>query len=308
MNIIFMGNPQFAVPSLELLVKNGIRIKAVVTDPPKKSGRGRSEREQPVAEIANQIGLPLLQPTSLSDPNFIDSIRSINPDLVLVVAFKILPSKLLSIPTIGSVNLHASLLPAYRGAAPIQWSLMNGDTETGLTTFFLQPKIDTGNILFQGKIEILPKDDYESLSKKMSAMGSELLLKTVNTISDGPIKQVPQDESSVSQAPKIFPEMGHIDWNQSADSISNLIRGLSPKPGAFSNWNNRKIKFFNPSFESTKSAEPGKIHETENGLLKIGTSSGILVIREVQIEGKKRMPVADFLRGSAMKSGDTFES
>jgi len=303
-----MGNPQFAVPSLSKLVENGISPLAIVTDPPKRKGRGQYKQEQPVSLCAQDLDLPLLQPHSLSDSQFVNDISELNPDLFVVVAFKILPKELLVVPKDGSINLHGSLLPAYRGSAPIQHSLMNGDTETGLTTFLLKPKVDAGDILLQEKVEIIPEYDFGTLSEKMSQIGSALLLRTVKQAIDGTLNPISQNDSLATPAPKIHPDMGCIDWNQSAEKISNLIRGLSPIPGAFSKWNGKTIKFFNSSFKQDASGMPGQFLQVEKVVMEIGTGRGRLEIREIQLEGKKRLPVEDFLRGSTLAPGDMFTS
>ena len=308
MKIIFMGNPQFAVPCLTTLVENGITPVAVVSDPPKRIGRGQQFQEQPMAETAHNLNLPIIQPDSISDPEFCNTLSEFEPDLFIVVAFKVLPKALLSIPKIGSINLHGSLLPAYRGAAPIQQALINGEKETGLTTFFLKSKVDTGDILIQEKISIHREDDFGSLSERMSHAGAELLLQTINAAIKGTLKPIPQNDSLASPAPKIHPDLGRIDWRDSAETIRNLIRGLSPRPGAFSFWNGKKVKFFGASFNQNISQSPGKFIELKKDVIEIAAGSGHLEIREIQLEGKKRMQVADFIRGSAIKPGDEFKS
>lgn len=245
MKIVFMGTPDFAIPSLKILIDNNHHILAVVTTPDKERGRGQKVTYTAVKQFAVENNIPVYQPDKLKDnAEFIEQMRSLSPDLFVVVAFRILPKAVFEIPKFGSFNLHGSYLPKYRGAAPIQWALINGDKETGLTTFKLAEKVDTGNIYLQEKIKINPDDNFESLHDRMSLIGSELVLKTVELIQKGNFELKQQDDSLASPAPKITKEICLIDWNKSAEEIHNLVRGLSPHPAAYFNHNNKVIKIY----------------------------------------------------------------
>ena len=234
MNIIFMGTPDFAIHSLQKLVESKHKITAVVTSPDKERGRGQKVSFTPVKEFALQNHIPVLQPEKLKqNPQLVSELKKYNADLFVVVAFKILPKEVFNIPSKGSFNLHASLLPKYRGAAPIQWALINGETETGLTTFKLAEKVDTGNIYLQHKLEIFPEDNFDSLHDRMSELGAKLVLETVNLIESGNFELKQQNDSLASPAQKITKEICLIDWKKSAIEIHNLVRGLSPNPAAF---------------------------------------------------------------------------
>jgi methionyl-tRNA formyltransferase len=243
MNIVFMGTPDFAIPSLKILIENNHKILAVVTTPDKERGRGQKVTFTPVKQFAIEQNIPVDQPEKLKgNSEFVDRMKQLKPDLFVVVAFRILPKEIFDIPKYGAFNLHGSYLPKYRGAAPIQWALINGDSETGLTTFKLAEKVDTGNIYVQERVEIKPEDNFETLHDRMSVIGSELVLKTVSLIENGNVKLINQDDSLASPAPKISKETCLINWNKSAYEIHNLVRGLSPHPAAFFNYNKKVIK------------------------------------------------------------------
>ncbi len=233
MKIIFFATPDFAIPSLKILLENNYEILAVVTATDKPRGRGRSLSVTPIKQFALDHNIKVFTPEKLNDENFEKDLRELKPDLFIVVAFRILPRKIFTIPKFGSFNLHGSILPKYRGAAPIQWALINGDKETGLTTFFLEDKVDTGNIILTEKVEILEGDNFESLHDKMSLVGADLVLKTVKIIEEGNYELKIQDNSLATPAPKITKEICEIDWKKSANEIHNLVRGLSPIPGAY---------------------------------------------------------------------------
>jgi methionyl-tRNA formyltransferase len=244
LRIVYMGTPEFAVPSLEILVKNGWNIVGVITAPDKPKGRGQKLIPSPVKEAAENLGLKVLQPTNLKSPEFQAELKALNADLQIVVAFRMLPESVWDMPPIGTFNLHASLLPDYRGAAPINWAIINGEKETGVTTFFLKHEIDTGSIIFQEKVAILPEDDLGSVYEKLMSKGAELVLKTVEAIAEDKVIPLPQDESkAIHHAPKIFKETGEIIWGNSAESIHNLVRGLSPYPAAWTSWMGKIAKF-----------------------------------------------------------------
>lgn len=242
MKLVFMGNPDFAIPSLERLINSTHDLRAVVTNPPKRMGRGKRPQLTPVGKWARDHDLPLLQPKSLLDSAFHEQLRALESDIFVVVAYRILPKMVLSIPSIGAVNLHASILPAYRGAAPIQWALLNGDSQTGVTTFLIQPKVDTGDILMRETVDILPEDNFGSLSDRLSRVGADCLHKTLDGLTNNTIKPKPQDESQVSRAPKITPDMRWIDWENSAIKIHNQVRALTPKPGSLTIGDSKRIK------------------------------------------------------------------
>lgn len=296
MKIVFMGTPDFAVASLDALMKSGHEIMAVVTTPDKQRGRGQRVTYTAVKEFAMEHQLPVLQPDSMKDPGFIDSLRALQPDLFVIVAFRILPREVFSIPPMGSFNLHGSLLPKYRGAAPIQWALINGERETGVTTFFLQDKVDTGNIITSEKIRIEDSDDFGTLHDKLAVLGASVVIKTVGMISSGSIELSTQDDSIASAAPKINKEICHISWNRSAEDIHNLIRGLSPYPGAFFYHNGKQIKIYRSEVDNSVTMEPGAIRQSGTQLL-IGCNSGAIRPMQLQLEGRKRLSVEEFLRG-----------
>ncbi len=295
-----MGTPEFAVPSLELLVENGWNVVAVITAPDKPKGRGQKLIPSPVKEAALKYNIPVLQPTNLKDPTFQDQLKSLNADLQIVVAFRMLPESVWNMPPTGTFNLHASLLPNYRGAAPINWAIINGEKETGVTTFFLKHEIDTGSIIFQEKVPILEEDDLGTVYEKLMNIGSQLVLKTVEAISKDDVHPIKQDESkAIHHAPKIFKETGQIKWDNSAESIHNLVRGLSPYPAAWTEIDGKNCKIFKTRIlnEPKQGLKPGEIMTDGKTFLKFQTGEGVLEILELQLEGKKRMKTEDFLRG-----------
>jgi methionyl-tRNA formyltransferase len=296
MKIIFMGTPDFAVPSLKILLDSKHEIAAVVTAPDKQRGRGQNVSYTPVKEFALQNNIPVLQPEKLKNPEFIEQLKNFNPDLFAVVAFRILPAEVFNIPVKGSFNLHGSLLPKYRGAAPIQWAIIMGEKETGVTTFKLEEKVDTGNIYLQEKIKIEDEDDLGRLHDKMSLVGALIVLRTVDMIDSGKYELQKQDDSLASPAPKIKKETGLIDWTKSAEEIHNLIRGLSPFPGAYFFHNEKQIKIYKTKISETENLKPAEIKQTKKELF-IGTGNGTLEVIELQQEGKKRMSTEEFLRG-----------
>ncbi|MEO8232357.1 MAG: methionyl-tRNA formyltransferase [Ignavibacteriota bacterium] len=296
MKIIFMGTPDFSIPSLKILLENNHEILAVVTTPDKERGRGQKITFTAVKQFAIEKNIPVLQPIKLKDESFINQLKNLNPDLFVVVAFRILPKEVFEIPKFGSFNLHGSYLPKYRGAAPIQWALINGDTETGLTTFKLAEKVDTGNIYQQEKVKINPDDNFETLHDRMSLLGAELVLKTVRLVESGDYKLLQQNDSLASPAPKITKEICSIDFNKSANEIHNLIRGLSPHPAAFFIYNNKVIKIYKTEIVEDVNLKPSEVHQTKTELI-IGCGKAALRILELQQEGKKRMNVEEFLRG-----------
>ncbi len=308
MNIVFMGTPEFACASLKSLHESTHRVSAVVTVPDKPAGRGRKLKFSAVKELALEYGLPVLQPEKLKDPEFINALAAYEPDLIVVVAFRILPEVVFSLPRLGSVNLHASLLPAYRGAAPINRALMAGEKTTGVSTFFLEKRVDTGNIISQEKVEISPDMTAGELHDVLMMRGNGLLLKTVNLIEKGGYLPVKQDDSKASPAPKIFSEDCRIDWNRDALAVHNQIRGLDPYPAAFTTWRGKRVKLFGSksAYMGAESSGKGKVIP-HGDYLEIGTGRGSVAVFEIQTEGKKRMSVVDFLKGHRLDDLEFFK-
>ena len=311
MNIIFMGTPEFAVPSLEILLPTHHNISAAVTVPDKPQGRGLKISESAVKKFASNNNLKILQPVSLKEPEFIEKIKSLNPDLIVVVAFRILPKEVYTIPKFGSFNLHASLLPKYRGAAPINWAIINGDKKTGVTTFFLKDKVDTGNIIMQNKCEITAEVDAGSLHDKLSLLGANTVLSTVNLIemTNGNVPVYEQDNSTASNAPKIFKDFCKIDFNNETEKVYNFIRGLSPHPASYTYRDGKQIKIFKTRkflksiITNGAPKIPGQVVIQEDRLF-ITCLDGYLEILELQLEGKKRMNAPEFLRGHSIEKGE----
>lgn len=296
MKIVFMGTPEFAVPSLKILFESKYDIAAVVTGADKQRGRGQKVTFTPVKEFALQNNLPVLQPEKVKDENFIRQLISYKPDLFVIVAFRILPKEVFTIPREGSFNLHASLLPKYRGAAPIQWAIINGERETGVTTFKLEEKVDTGKIYLQEKISIKDEDNFGSLHDKMSIVGAEAVLKTVYLIENGYDNLLEQNNNAAIPAPKISKRIAQIDFGQSALNVHNLIRALSPYPGAYFYHNDKLIKVYRSKISETEFLEAGEIKQTKKELF-IGCADDSIEVLELQLEGKKRMTSEEFLRG-----------
>jgi len=297
MKIIFMGTPDFAVPSLEQLLASVHQVVAVVTAPDKPRGRGQRVSATPIKILAQKHRIPVLQPTSPKDPDFPDALRIFGADLFIVVAFRILPPSIFTIPEKGTFNLHASLLPKYRGAAPIQWAIINGETETGVTTFFIQEKVDTGNILLQRAIPIPPDMTTGDLHDTLAELGAKTVLKTVDLIDAGEVRTTKQLDSIATPAPKIFRETCRIDWAKSAREVHNLIRGLSPYPTAWTMYVGTQIKVFRSKIVDSKiHTKPGEILYADNEL-HISCGSGTIAFLSLQQEGRKVMNVDEFLRG-----------
>ncbi len=303
--ILFMGTPYFAAYNLEYLLKHDYNIVGVVTAPDKKAGRGLKIKESEVKKTAQKYNLPILQPQKLKNPDFVRDIKELNPHLIIVVAFRMLPKEVWQFPPYGTINLHASLLPNYRGAAPINWAIINGEKETGVTTFFINENIDTGNILLQEKVNISPEETAGSLHDKLMETGAELLEKTVDKIMNGDIIPIPQDEISLSEikfAPKIFKEDCKINWKNNTQQIYNFIRGLSPYPGAWSNIKineketEAKILYASAIYGKDKNIMSGEI-KIENGILHIATTDGYIVPIEIKLASKKAMDNRAFING-----------
>lgn len=295
-----MGTPDFAVPSLELLIEKGFDVAAVVTAPDKPAGRGLKIQYSAIKESALKHNIPVLQPEKLKDENFIKELQSYQANLFIVVAFRMLPEVIWQMPSIGTFNLHGSLLPKYQGAAPINWAIINGDKETGCTTFFLKHQIDTGDILLQDKIQLLEDDTFETVYNKLKMIGADLVLKTVTMIESENYTAAPQI-GEATHAPKIFKETGLIDWNKSCIEINNLIRGLNPFPAAWFTHNDKTVKIFKakPEVQSTN-VSAGTIVSDNKTFAKVACGDGWLNLLEIQMEGKKRMLIQDFLKGNKL--------
>jgi methionyl-tRNA formyltransferase len=315
LRIVFMGTPEFAVASLEALVKAKCNIVGVITAPDKPAGRGMKMTESAVKKYAVRHHLKVLQPEKLKNLEFLEELRSLNADLQIVVAFRMLPESVWNMPPLGTINLHGSLLPQYRGAAPINWAVINGEKETGVTTFKLKHEIDTGNILIQ---ESFPVDENETagdVHDKMKEIGARVLVETVKGIADGTLEESPQSivdnplnaeidspltthNSPLKHAPKIFTETCNIDWRRSITEIYNLIRGLSPFPCAFTELGDKTIKIFRGEKElSLPTSKPGRWESDGKTYLKFAAKDGYILLKDIQLEGKKRMLIEDFLRG-----------
>ena len=302
-----MGTPDFAVAPLKTLVDSGFNVVAVVTGEDKPQGRGRKVLPTPVKEFALEHGIPVLQPSRLKDEAFLAELKSYNADLQVVVAFRMLPEVVWAMPKLGTFNLHAALLPQYRGAAPINWAVINGETKTGVTTFFLDKDIDTGKIMLKEEVDILPEDNAGTLHDKLMVVGSELVKKTVEMIISGEVKTVAQSElidekTILKPAPKIFKEDCRLDFSKDGISIKNLVRGLSPYPAAFTTLKIKdkemNVKVFEVGFEPDSSEkETGKVITDNKKFIKISCQNGYIQLLDIQLEGKKRMKIEEFLRG-----------
>ncbi len=302
LRIVFMGTPDFAVASLDALIKNGFSVVGVVTAPDKPAGRGMKLKGSAVKQYALEKGLKIMQPEKLRDPSFVDELKSLQADIQVVVAFRMLPEVVWNMPPVGTINVHGSLLPEYRGAAPINWAIINGEKETGVTTFKLQHEIDTGNILLQERLAISEEETAGEVHDRMKEIGAALLVETIKGLSNGTVQERPQNLFSgktPKAAPKIFTETCRIDWNKSAKDVHNLIRGLSPFPGAFTSLDSKSLKIFKAKKMMTNPLlQTGHYESDGKSYLRFAAADGYLEVQELQLEGKKRMTVEDFLRGN----------
>ena len=298
--IIFMGTPDFAVPSLDKLLQAGYSVVAVITAPDRPAGRGLRLQQSEVKKFALEKGLTVLQPEKLKAPEFLQELVSLKADLQVVVAFRMLPEVVWSMPPMGTINLHASLLPQYRGAAPINWAIINGEKETGATTFKLQHEIDTGNILLQQKMEISEGETAGELHDRMKEMGAMLLVRAVDGLVSGSIQETPQSAGAneIHHAPKLSTATSMIDWNKRADEVYNLIRGLSPYPAAFTVLSGKTLKIYKAKKEMIAPAVAAGEYETDKKtFLRFACTNGYISITELQLEGKKKLTIQEFLRG-----------
>jgi len=310
MRLIFMGTPDFALPSLERLLQSDHQVLAVVTRPDRPRGRGLKETSPPVKLLAASRGLPVLQPESLKAPEFIRRLSEYRADLFVVVAFRILPQEVITMPVRGTIDVHPSLLPRYRGAAPIQWAIINGEAQTGVSVFFIGGKIDAGDIIRQRAVEIDPDETTGELSGRLSRISSEVLLEVIDEMDRGEVTVTRQEEAEPSPAPKITRQHGRIHWDRPAREVRNLIRGLNPSPVAYTAFHGKMIKIYRAELagSSPEGAASGEITtaDAHTGLV-VNTADGQLSLAEVQLEGKRRMNSAEFLRGFRLQAGDCFE-
>ena len=300
LRIVFMGTPEFAVASLDALVKAGCNIVGVITAPDKQAGRGLQLQQSAVKKYAVENNLNVLQPEKLKNPAFIEELKELNADVQTVVAFRMLPEIVWNMPPMGTINVHGSLLPQYRGAAPINWAVINGEKFTGVTTFKLQQEIDTGNILLSEKIAIEWDDNAGTVHDKLKDVGAALLVKTIMLLADDQLIEIPQQiiAGEIKHAPKLFTETGNIDWTKNTDEIYNLIRGLSPYPAAYTTFNGKTLKIFSAEkVLEIPDEEPGNFKTDEKTFLQFACVNGYLNVTTLQLEGKKKMETKDFLRG-----------
>ena len=308
MKIVYMGTPEFACPALSALADSEHEILTVVTGPHKQAGRGRKLLPTPVFELAEQLGIPTLTPSSLKSPEFAEAIAKLNPDLIVVIAFRILPRKVFSIPRLGSVNIHASLLPRYRGAAPINWALINGEHETGLSGFFLKKVVDTGDVILQESIPINDDDTYDSLAERLADISGPFLLRTLASVAAGTTEPLPQDDTAATPAPKLTPFDALIDFGFPAEKVRNFVRGMSSRPGAFTTFREKRIKILSTALlDLTLPAlsRPGEIISA-NRRLAVRCADTALELLQVVPEGKKPMDGPSFINGFHPQTGEIF--
>jgi methionyl-tRNA formyltransferase len=308
MTIVFMGTPDFAVPSLRALAADGHTIAAVVTAPDRARGRGQRVSATPVKEEALRLDLPLLQPATLRDPVFVEALRVLQADVFVVVAFRILPPEVFTLPLLGAFNLHASLLPRYRGAAPINWALINGDTETGVTTFFLREKVDTGGMILQRRIAVGPDATAGELHDALMILGAETVVDTVRSIARGEAPALEQDDTLATPAPKIFRADCAIDWSDPARRVHDRIRGLSPHPAAWTLHGAAQLKLYRTRVSDIVASGPAGTVSVPDGRLAVMCGDGALEVLELQQEGRRVMTAAEFLRGYSFAPGDRLMS
>ena len=315
MRVAFMGTPEFAVPSLEALLRSEETVVGVVTQPDRPKGRGQTLALSPVKQVSQRVGLPILQPLKMKDPGFLETLRSWQADLIAVAAFgRILPPAILRMPPRGCINVHASLLPKYRGAGPIQWAIMNGESETGITTMQMDESMDTGDILLQKRVLIEPADTAGSLSTKLANVGADLLLETIHRLKESTLTPRPQDHSQATVAPLLKKEDGIINWHSTAAELANKVRGLSPWPGAYtylkdSRWIIWQASAFSEGAgQPLLSAVPGSIVDARKDGILVATGDGILIITELQSANSRRMTAAQYLAGHSLPPGLTLGS
>ena len=303
-NVVFMGTPSFAIPVLEKLIEKE-NVVAVYTQPDRPRGRGQKTLPSPIKEMAEKHHIPCFQPPHFKSTSTVEELKALHPDLIVVIAYGLfLPKSILDIPLHKTLNVHPSLLPKYRGAAPIQWALMNGDRETGVTILYVTPKMDAGDLLLQKKIDILEEDTCDFLQTKLSTLGADLLIETILGLKNKTLSSIPQNQKFVSQAPKLSKEMGHIDWSRPARTLFNLIRGANPWPGTTTFLENEPLKIHSAKVtDETFQGKAGKIHSlTEDGI-EVETPEGLLLLTEVQKPNKRKMKASEFLKGQKISLG-----
>ena len=305
MKAVFMGTPDFAVGTLEELIHSRHEVAAVVTQPDKPKGRGKAMQFPPVKEVAVRENIPVYQPRRVRDPEFIKILKEIDPDVIVVVAFgQIIPQEIIDLPKYGCINVHGSILPKYRGAAPIQWAVIDGEKESGVTTMQMDAGLDTGDMLLKTIIPLEKEETGGSLFEKLSTAGEKLLIETLEKLEEGSIVPEKQGESPTPYAKMLTKEMGDLDWKKDAVLLEQLIRGLNPWPSAYTHLNGKTLKIWSAEVEERETKEkPGTVVEVNKKELKVQTGKGILSLKEVQIEGKKRMEIDAFLRGNTVKEG-----
>ncbi len=308
--IVFMGTPEFAVPALKTLISGPDEILAVVSQPDRPRGRGRKLMPTPVKAVATEAGIDVFQPAKVREPDFLQKLDRLAPDLIVVAAFgQILPQALLDIPAIMPINIHGSLLPRYRGAAPIHWALINGDRETGITIMKMDAGMDTGPMLLKGSLAISENETFGELSKRMALLGADLLAEALKKLAHGTLHEEPQPEQGITYAPPIKKEQLHVDWNLSARRIHGIIRAFDPKPGAYTFFKDQRLRLYNPAVldEKADTAEPGTVLKASDDGIIVACGQGILGINELQWPGKKRLTVDTFLRGRTIPEGVVFQ-
>jgi methionyl-tRNA formyltransferase len=303
MRIVFMGTPEFACPTLRTLIERGEQVVAVVTQPDRPKGRGQQTLPPPVKLLAQLHGIPVLQPVKVRHPDAIEEIRGLKPDLIVVIAFgQILPKALLEIPGKGCINVHASLLPRYRGAAPLNWCIINGERETGVTTMLMDVGLDTGDMLLKRTTPIDPDEDTLSLHDRLSRIGAELLAETIDLAAQGRLAPEKQDDALTCYAPMLKKEDGLIDWGKDAPGIKNLVRGMTPWPGAYSYLDDKLLKVYRVQ-SASGTGTPGEVLAAGRDGIEVACGEGSVIIHELQLEGKKRLPAAEFLAGCKLEPG-----
>jgi len=306
--IIFFGTPSFAIPTLKRLLQETDEVVAVVTQPDREKGRGRKVVPSPVKEFALQHNLPIFQPKKVKDESFYENLRTLQPDLIIVVAYgQILPKSILDIPRHGAINVHASLLPKYRGASPIAWAILKGEKKTGVTTIKMDEGMDTGDILLQKEIILGERETFETLHDRLALLGEEVLMETLERMERGDLTPIPQDHSEATFAPPFKKEDGRIDWKKEAGEIDRQIRALNPWPGTYTEWKGRLLKIFSGEVrQGISKGEAGRVVWVGADFIEVETGNGSLLIKEVQLEGKRRMSVKEFLSGHSIPIGTVF--
>ncbi len=309
MRIVFMGTSPFAVPSLaQLFASPDYDVAAVVTQPDRPHGRGGHASASPVKVEALKLGIPVLQPEKVRAKEFVTHVRELAPDAIVVAAFgQLIPQRLLDVPPLGNINVHGSLLPRWRGAAPMQYALMHGDAETGVTTMQMDAGLDTGDILMTAALPLTDEDNLDSVETKLAELGADLLIKTLEALARGDCPRTPQDDALVTQAPSLPPDVGELDWTRPARDLHNLVRGVTPKPGAYGYWDAKRLKILRTAAVDDNAIEPGVVQSIDAQGITIGTGKGALRLLEVQPESRSRMPASAWARGARITPGLSFD-